>query len=56
MAYNFMLVMANTGMRPPEARTLRWRDFDKPLRMQESLKWPFGDIPGCCRRATIADY
>jgi len=28
MAYNFMLVMANTGMRPPEARDLRWRDVD----------------------------
>jgi integrase len=28
MAYNFMLVMTNTGMRPPEARNLRWRDID----------------------------
>lgn len=28
MAHNFMLVMANTGMRPPEARNLRWRDID----------------------------
>ena len=28
MAYNFMLVMTNTGMRPPEARNLRWRDVD----------------------------
>src|SRR5215472_7462852 len=28
MAYEFMLIMANTGMRPPEARNLRWRDFD----------------------------
>jgi integrase len=28
MAYNFMLVMTNTGMRPPEAKNLRWRDFD----------------------------
>ena len=26
MAYNFMLVMTNTGMRPPEAKNLRWRD------------------------------
>lgn len=26
MAYNFMLVMTNTGMRPSEARNLRWRD------------------------------
>jgi len=28
MAYNFMLVMANTGMRTMEARNLRWRDID----------------------------
>ncbi len=26
MCYNFMLIMCNTGMRPPEARNLRWRD------------------------------
>jgi integrase len=26
MAYNFMLIMTNTGMRPSEARNLRWRD------------------------------
>jgi integrase len=26
MAYNFMLVMTNTGMRPSEARNLKWRD------------------------------
>ena len=28
MAYNFMLVMANTGMRTMEAANLRWRDID----------------------------
>ena len=28
MAYNFMLIMANTGMRTGEARNLRWRDID----------------------------
>lgn len=28
MTYNFMLIMANTGMRNSEARNLRWRDFD----------------------------
>ena len=28
MAHNFMLVMTNTGMRPSEARNLRWRDVD----------------------------
>lgn len=26
MAYNFILVMTNTGMRPSEAKNLRWRD------------------------------
>jgi integrase len=26
MAYNFVLIMCNTGMRPPEAKNLRWRD------------------------------
>jgi integrase len=28
MAYEFMLVMTNTGMRPSEARNLRWRDVE----------------------------
>lgn len=28
MAYNFMLIMGNTGMRNSEARSLRWRDID----------------------------
>ena len=28
IAYNFMLVMTNTGMRTMEARNLRWRDID----------------------------
>lgn len=28
MAYNFMLIMGNTGMRNAEARNLRWRDVD----------------------------
>jgi integrase len=27
MAYNFMLIMTNTGMRPSEAKNLRWRDI-----------------------------
>lgn len=26
IAYNFLLIMCNTGMRPPEAKNLRWRD------------------------------
>lgn len=29
MCYNFILVMCNTGMRPPEAKNLRWRDITK---------------------------
>jgi integrase len=28
MARNFMLIMCNTGMRPTEAKNLRWRDVD----------------------------
>ena len=27
MAYNFVLIICNTGMRPPEAKNLRWRDI-----------------------------
>ena len=29
MCYNFLLIMCNTGMRPPEAKNLRWRDITK---------------------------
>jgi integrase len=28
MAYNFLLIMCNTGMRPPEAKNLLWQDVD----------------------------
>jgi integrase len=28
VAYNFMLIMTNTGMRPSEAKNLRWRDVE----------------------------
>lgn len=28
MVYNFILIMCNTGMRPPEARNLRWGDIE----------------------------
>jgi integrase len=31
MAYNYMLIMANTGMRTMEARNLRWRDVDNRI-------------------------
>jgi integrase len=27
VVYNFILIMCSTGMRPPEARNLRWRDI-----------------------------
>lgn len=27
VTYNFVLIMCNTGMRPPEAKNLRWRDI-----------------------------
>ncbi len=27
MCYNFILIMCNTGMRPTEAKNLRWRDI-----------------------------
>ena len=27
VAYNFILIMCNTGMRPPEAKSLRWQDI-----------------------------
>jgi len=27
ICYNFVLIMTNTGMRPPEAKNLRWRDI-----------------------------
>jgi integrase len=27
IVYNFLLIMCNTGMRPPEAKNLRWRDI-----------------------------
>ena len=27
--YNFILIMCNTGMRPPEAKNLRWRDITR---------------------------
>jgi integrase len=29
VAYNFVLIMCNTGMRPSEARNLRWRDITR---------------------------
>ena len=29
VCYNFILIMCNTGMRPPEAKNLRWKDITK---------------------------
>ncbi|MGC1303738.1 MAG: site-specific integrase [Caulobacteraceae bacterium] len=31
VAYNFILIMCNTGMRPSEAKNLRWRDVTSAL-------------------------
>src|ERR1700749_3794923 len=41
MAYNFMLVMTNTGMRPSEARNLRWRDVDVRTEKKGSQSFKF---------------
>jgi len=48
MAYNFMLVMANTGMRPTEARNLRWRDVDVRTEKKgdESYKFAILNVRG----------
>jgi len=35
IVYNFILVMTNTGMRPSEARNLRWRDVSVRIDKQE---------------------
>lgn len=35
IAYNFVLVMTNTGMRPSEAKNLRWRDIEIHTDKQE---------------------
>ncbi len=35
VAYNFVLIMCNTGMRPSEARNLRWRDVNVHTDKQE---------------------
>lgn len=35
MAYNFMLIMTNTGMRTSEARNLKWRDIDSDRKNKE---------------------
>lgn len=35
VAYNFVLVMTNTGMRPSEAKNLRWRDVEVHTDKQE---------------------
>lgn len=42
VVYNFVLIMCNTGMRPPEAKNLRWRDVSistvrKDTKGRESL-------------------
>jgi len=52
MAYNFILVMCNTGMRPAEAKNLRWRDVSvhtdkhgrKFVRLSVRGKGKYGDL------------
>jgi len=52
MAYNFLLVMCNTGMRPSEAKNLRWRDVSvhtdkhgrKFVRLSVRGKGKYGDL------------
>jgi integrase len=59
MTYNFMLVMCNTGMRPPEAKNLLWRDVsittirkDTRGRENKSAELQFGAE----QLGKIADY
>lgn len=35
IAYNFLLIMCNTGMRPSEAKNLRWRDVETKTDKQD---------------------
>lgn len=52
MAYNFILIMCNTGMRPAEAKNLRWRDVSahidkhgrKFVRLSVRGKGKYGDL------------
>jgi integrase len=64
MAYNFMLVMTNTGMRPSEARNLRWRDVDVRTEKKgdESYKFAVLNVRGkdkfrsLVAPSSVADY
>lgn len=63
MAYNFVLIMSNTGMRPSEARNLRWRDVatqtDKQdrqfVRMNVRGKGKFRTLVAASNVATYLD-
>ena len=63
MAYNFVLIMTNTGMRPSEARNLRWRDVasqtDKQdrqfVRMNVRGKGKFRTLVAASNVATYPD-
>ena len=63
MAYNFVLIMTNTGMRPSEARNLRWRDVasqtDKQdrqfVRMNVRGKGKFRTLVAASNVATYLD-
>ena len=51
MAYNFVLIMTNTGMRPSEARNLRWRDVSIQADAQ-GRKFVRLNVRGTSRRST----
>lgn len=64
IAYNFMLVMTNTGMRPSEARNLRWRDVDIRTEKKAGKEYKFvvlnvrgkGKFRSLVAPSNVADY
>ncbi len=61
MAYNFVLIMTNTGMRPSEAKNLQWRDI-QPATDSEGRKFVSLYVRGKSKHRTlvaasnVADY